>query len=69
MFDNIDMKIKGDALIVSAVGVLGKEKLCEIPLNKVKDIKWSKESKVTLINLLIKKGHTDIAVTIDGKKK
>lgn len=64
MFDNIDLKIKGDNLIISAVGVLGKEKLCEMPLDCIEKVKWAKDPKVTLVNLLIKKGHTDIAVKI-----
>lgn len=64
MFDNIDFKVKGDNLVISTVGVLGKDKLCTIPLDKVKDVKWEKEPKVALATLLIKKGKTELAVAL-----
>lgn len=69
MFDNVDFKIKSEKLVVSTTGVLGKDKVCEIPLDCISQVKWGKEAKVTLTNLLIKKGHTDIAVSLSGKVK
>jgi len=68
MFDNVDLKIKGGKVVLSATGITGKEKICSIELENIDKVEWAKDTKKILVTVLIDKGYGELAVKLADKK-
>ena len=68
MFDNVEIKIKGDTLVVKTTGVMGSEPILKMPISATDTVDWGKEVKEAIVATLIKKGFGEQAVKLASKK-